>query len=93
MFKINIITDKKINLIKCVRTMTGLGLKEAKDMVECGALVEGDRIAPFLLALQAEVGRASGWGDAHIAYTTSVEPYEMPRNAPVVLPYSTPLSY
>ena len=27
--------DKKINVIKEVRTITGLGLKEAKDLVEC----------------------------------------------------------
>lgn len=28
------IGDKKINVIKCVRAATGLGLKEAKDMVD-----------------------------------------------------------
>ena len=28
--------DKKINVIKEVRTITGLGLKEAKDLVEAG---------------------------------------------------------
>jgi large subunit ribosomal protein L7/L12 len=28
------IGDKKINVIKCVRSATGLGLKEAKDMVD-----------------------------------------------------------
>ena len=35
--------DKKINVIKEVRTMTGLGLKEAKDLVEAGgkAVKEG----------------------------------------------------
>ena len=27
--------DKKINVIKAVREITGLGLKEAKDLVEC----------------------------------------------------------
>ena len=27
--------DKKINVIKEIRTITGLGLKEAKDLVEC----------------------------------------------------------
>jgi large subunit ribosomal protein L7/L12 len=26
--------DKKVNVIKAVRTITGLGLKEAKDMVD-----------------------------------------------------------
>ena len=30
------IGDKKINVIKEVRTITGLGLKEAKDLVEAG---------------------------------------------------------
>src|ERR1051326_1636928 len=29
--------DKKINVIKEVRAITGLGLKEAKDLVEAGA--------------------------------------------------------
>ena len=35
--------DKKINVIKEVRTITGLGLKEAKDLVEAGgkAVKEG----------------------------------------------------
>ena len=35
--------DKKINVIKEVRTITGLGLKEAKDLVEAGgkAIKEG----------------------------------------------------
>jgi large subunit ribosomal protein L7/L12 len=35
--------DKKINVIKEVRTLTGLGLKEAKDLVEAGgkAVKEG----------------------------------------------------
>lgn len=28
--------DKKISIIKAVRTITGLGLKEAKDLVEAG---------------------------------------------------------
>ena len=31
-----ILNDKKINVIKEVRTITGLGLKEAKDLVEAG---------------------------------------------------------
>lgn len=37
--------DKKINVIKAVRALTGLGLKEAKAMAEeAGAIVkEGDR--------------------------------------------------
>ena len=30
--------DKKINVIKEVRTITGLGLKEAKDLVEAGGM-------------------------------------------------------
>ena len=35
--------DKKINVIKEVRALTGLGLKEAKDLVEAGgkAVKEG----------------------------------------------------
>ena len=35
--------DKKINVIKEIRTITGLGLKEAKDLVEAGgkAVKEG----------------------------------------------------
>ena len=31
--------EKKINVIKEVRTLTGLGLKEAKDLVEAGGKV------------------------------------------------------
>ncbi|MBU0926894.1 MAG: 50S ribosomal protein L7/L12 [Spirochaetes bacterium] len=39
----NVPADKKIAIIKEVRTITGLGLKEAKDLVEAGdkALKEG----------------------------------------------------
>ena len=35
--------DKKIQVIKVVRAVTGLGLKEAKDLVDCapGAIKEG----------------------------------------------------
>lgn len=33
--------DKKINVIKVVRTITGLGLKEAKDLVEKAGTPEG----------------------------------------------------
>lgn len=32
----NVPADKKISIIKEVRTITGLGLKEAKDLVEAG---------------------------------------------------------
>ena len=32
--------DKKINVIKEVRAITGLGLKEAKDLVEAGGKVK-----------------------------------------------------
>ena len=34
---------KKINVIKEVRAITGLGLKEAKDLVEAGGKVQGRR--------------------------------------------------
>lgn len=34
--------DKKINVIKEVRAITGLGLKEAKDLVEAGGVVKED---------------------------------------------------
>ena len=32
--------DKKINVIKVVRAITGLGLKEAKDLVEAGGKIK-----------------------------------------------------
>ena len=55
--------DKKINVIKEVRTITGLGLKEAKDLVEAGgkAVKEGvskdeaDKIKSQLEEAGAEV--------------------------------------
>jgi large subunit ribosomal protein L7/L12 len=37
--------DKKINVIKEVRTITGLGLKEAKDLVEAGGKAVKEGIA------------------------------------------------
>jgi large subunit ribosomal protein L7/L12 len=37
--------DKKINVIKEVRTITGLGLKEAKDLVEAGGKTVKDGVS------------------------------------------------
>ena len=37
--------DKKINVIKEVRAITGLGLKEAKDLVEAGNKVVKEGVA------------------------------------------------
>ena len=36
--------DKKINVIKEVRTITGLGLKEAKDLVEAGGKTVKEKV-------------------------------------------------
>ena len=55
--------DKKLNVIKAIREITGLGLKEAKDMVEGApktvkeaiAKDEADKIAAELQAAGAEV--------------------------------------
>lgn len=55
--------DKKINVIKEVRAITGLGLKEAKDLVEAGgkavkegaAKAEAEEIKKQLEAAGAEV--------------------------------------
>jgi large subunit ribosomal protein L7/L12 len=55
--------EKKINVIKEVRTITGLGLKEAKDLVEAGgkavkegvSKAEAEDIQKKLVAAGAEV--------------------------------------
>ncbi|MBE9127513.1 MULTISPECIES: 50S ribosomal protein L7/L12 [unclassified Coleofasciculus] len=39
-------TDKKIAILKVVRTLTGLGLKEAKDFVESAPRTVQEAIAP-----------------------------------------------
>ena len=36
--------EKKVEVIKAVRAITGLGLKEAKDLVEAGRRREGSRV-------------------------------------------------
>src|ERR1700761_6399130 len=36
--------DNKINVIKAIRTITGLGLKEAKDLVESSPVVGKDSV-------------------------------------------------
>ncbi|MEQ1714199.1 MAG: ribosomal protein L7/L12, partial [Hyphomicrobium sp.] len=36
--------EKKINVIKEIRTITGLGLKEAKDLVEAGGKTVKDGV-------------------------------------------------
>jgi len=49
--------DKKIDVIKTVRTITGLGLKEAKDLTEAGGVlkdaVSKDEAAKFKKDLEA----------------------------------------
>ena len=45
--------DKKVNVIKAVRTITGLGLKEAKDMVD-GAPSTLKEVAPKAEAEEAK---------------------------------------
>ena len=54
--------DKKVNVIKAVREITGLGLKEAKDLVEAGGKIkegvdkaEAEDIKAKLEAAGAEV--------------------------------------
>lgn len=54
--------DKKINVIKEIRAITGLGLKEAKELVEAGGTVkegvpkdEADKIKDQLVAAGATV--------------------------------------
>lgn len=54
--------EKKINVIKAVRAVTSLGLKEAKDLVEAGGKVkegvsktEADDVKAKLVAAGAEV--------------------------------------
>lgn len=54
--------DKKVNVIKAVREITGLGLKEAKDLVEAGGKIkegidkaEAEEIKSKLEAAGAEV--------------------------------------
>jgi large subunit ribosomal protein L7/L12 len=53
---------QKINVIKEVRTLTGLGLKEAKDLVEAGGKIkegvskdEAEEVKAKLVAVGAEV--------------------------------------
>lgn len=93
MFKIQFATEQKINLIKTLRSLTGLGLKEAKDMVEQGAIVDDSQIGPFLRAVKAGAVTYTGWDAKPVVYTTSIEPYELPRNQPVVLPLGTVFQY
>jgi len=55
--------DKKINVIKEVRTITGLGLKEAKDLVEAGGkavkeAVSKDEAAKIKKMLEARAPRS-----------------------------------
>lgn len=54
-FLLKIKTDAKINMIKAVRTITGMGLKEAKDGVEIGLIVSTHDIEPFLWRLNTQV--------------------------------------
>jgi large subunit ribosomal protein L7/L12 len=54
--------DKKINIIKVVRTLTGLGIKESKDLVEAApqvvkADVPKDEAEKMKAAIEAEGGK------------------------------------
>ena len=47
--------DKKINVIKAVREITGLGLKEAKDLVEGAPKADAEKLKAKLEAEGAKV--------------------------------------
>ena len=47
--------DKKINVIKAVREITGLGLKEAKDLVEAAPKADAEKLKAKLEAEGAKV--------------------------------------
>ena len=47
--------DKKINVIKVVREITGLGLKEAKDLVEAAPKADAEKLKAKLEAEGAKV--------------------------------------
>ena len=59
--------DKKINVIKEVRAITGLGLKEAKDLVEAGGKAgQGSRAQGRSGRNQEKARRGRGQGRAQI---------------------------
>ena len=79
MLKLTIVTDQNIHAIKELRAIAGLGLKEAKDMVERGMIFDltysgAERMHTLLtkLAIAAKVPDYTG---RTLAYTVTIEPY------------------
>ena len=64
-----VLTDagaNKINVIKEVRTITGLGLKEAKDLVEAGGKVKEGASKADAEAMKKKLEEAGEIGRAHV---------------------------
>lgn len=103
-FLLNIKSDQKIHMIKAVRQITGMGLKEAKDGVEAGFVVQTNDIEPFLWHLSAQVAHHNrerltcvinnaplSAASPALAFTTEIKLHS-PQPAPVPLRFAEGLA-
>jgi hypothetical protein len=72
------VTAAKINLIKAIRTITGMGLKDAKDGVEQGMIVSAAELGCFLINLRSQVKNDNGLVSSPFSYEVKIEPYSPP---------------
>ena len=70
--------EKKINVIKVVRAVTGLGLKEAKDLVEAGVL-QARKFLGTRRSGRATQDHRTDTGDHRAAASPPISPASWPR--------------
>lgn len=93
MLRITFTTESKINVIRIIREIASIPLREAKDMVEHGAVMDGEQVEPFLSQLNARIEQLNQSNQCihktacHYAINTYIRPI-----GPVELSRSTVLA-
>ena len=72
----------KLNVVKIVKTILGLGLKEAKDLVEQGGVMKADVSREEAEAIKAQMVEAGATVEIQVHGATEPEPMLAPTPAP-----------
>ena len=88
MYLIKFKTDVKINAIKTLRAITGIGLREAKDSIEQGLIVSSDQFEMLLLTFERQWKLVQSNHPMPIFEVS----YYAPTSMPFQLPYGTQIA-